>query len=109
MRNSDIWYSDKMKGREDLGIKRILSRGKKDKNASKLRSILLKVINNELTPRQKEIIMLYYFKDADVADISEKLGGVSAGGICGYVTRENENVQYTEILHLRRSYGNSCI
>ena len=35
---------------------------------------MLKVINNELTPRQKEIIMLYYFKNADVAAISEKLG-----------------------------------
>lgn len=74
MRNIDIRYSDKMKGREDIGIKRILSRGKKDESASRLRSILLKVINNELTPRQKEIIMLYYFKDADVAAISERFG-----------------------------------
>ena len=74
MRNSDIRYSDKMKGREDIGIKRILSRGKKDERTSRLRSILLKVINNELTPRQKEIIMLYYFKDTDVAAISERLG-----------------------------------
>jgi RNA polymerase sigma-70 factor (ECF subfamily) len=63
-----------MSGREDMGIKRILSRGEKDKNASRLRSIMLKIINNELTPRQKEIIMLYYFKNADVAAISEKLG-----------------------------------
>jgi len=63
-----------MSGREDMGIKRILSRGEKDKNASRLRSIMLKIINNELTPRQKEIIMLYYFKNADVAAICEKLG-----------------------------------
>ena len=74
MRNIDIRYSDKMKGREDIGIKRILSRGKKDESASRLRSILLKVINNELTPRQKEIIMLYYFKGEDVASISQRLG-----------------------------------
>ena len=63
-----------MSGSEDLGIRHILSRGEKDKNASRLRSIMLKIINNELTPRQKEIIMLYYFKNADVAAISEKLG-----------------------------------
>ena len=74
MARCDLWYSDKMSGREDMGIKRILSRGEKDKNASRLRSIMLKIINNELTPRQKEIIMLYYFKNADVAAISEKLG-----------------------------------
>ena len=63
-----------MSGREDMGIKRILSRGDKDSESSRLRSILLKVIKNELTPRQKEIIMLYYFKGADIADISERLG-----------------------------------
>jgi RNA polymerase sigma-70 factor (ECF subfamily) len=63
-----------MSGREDMGIKRILSRGDNDSESSRLRSILLKVIKNELTPRQKEIIMLYYFKGADIADISERLG-----------------------------------
>lgn len=74
MGRCDINYSDKIEGREDLGIKRILGLGDRDENAPRLRSILLKVINNELTPRQKEIIMLYYFKDADVAAISERLG-----------------------------------
>ena len=73
MARCDIRYSDKMSGREDMGIKRILSRGEKDKNASRLRSIMLKIINNELTPRQKEIIMLYYFKGTDIASISERL------------------------------------
>jgi RNA polymerase sigma-70 factor (ECF subfamily) len=70
----DINYSDKIGGREDLGIKRILGYGNKDGNASRLRSILLKVINNELTPRQKEIIMLYYFKDKDTTEIAGQLG-----------------------------------
>ena len=74
MARCDINYSDKIGGREDLGIKRILGYGNKDGNASRLRSILLKVINNELTPRQKEIIMLYYFKGEDVASISQRLG-----------------------------------
>ena len=74
MRRCDINYSDKMEGREDLGIKHILGCGDKDERSSRLRSILLKVINNELTPRQKEIIMLYYFKGEDVASISQRLG-----------------------------------
>lgn len=41
---------------------------------TRLRRILLKVINNELTPRQKEIIMLYYYKGTDTVKISQKLG-----------------------------------
>jgi RNA polymerase sigma-70 factor (ECF subfamily) len=43
-------------------------------NPQRLRRVLLKVINNELTPRQKEIIMLYYFKDVDIVSISKRLG-----------------------------------
>lgn len=35
---------------------------------------MLKVINNELTTRQKEIIMLYYFRGEDTVAISENLG-----------------------------------
>ena len=36
--------------------------------------MLLKVINNELTPRQKQIIMLYYFKKIDIVRIGKELG-----------------------------------
>ena len=91
MARCDIRYSDKMSGREDMGIKRILSRGEKDKNASRLRSIMLKIINNELTPRQKEIIMLYYFKNADVAAISEKLG-VSQQAVYAAMSRAKKTI-----------------
>ncbi|MBR0512465.1 MAG: sigma-70 family RNA polymerase sigma factor [Ruminococcus sp.] len=73
MARNDINYSDKIRGKEDSGIKRILGYGDKDEKTSRLRSILLKIINNELTPRQKEIIMLYYFKGTDIASISERL------------------------------------
>lgn len=91
MARCDINYSDKIGGREDLGIKRILGYGNKDGNASRLRSILLKVINNELTPRQKEIIMLYYFKDADVACISERLG-VSQQAVYAAMSRAKKKI-----------------
>ena len=74
MARNDINYSDKIRGKEDSGIKRILGYGDKDEKTSRLRSILLKIINNELTPRQKEIIMLYYFKDKDTTEIAVQLG-----------------------------------
>lgn len=91
MARCDLWYSDKMSGREDMGIKRILSRGDKDSESSRLRSILLKVIKNELTPRQKEIIMLYYFKGADIADISEKLG-ISQQAVYAAMSRAKKTI-----------------
>ena len=67
-------YTDTVTGEADKGIRIILgSNDDEEGNAQRLRRVLLKVINNELTPRQKEIIMLYYFKDMDIVSISRKL------------------------------------
>ena len=67
-------YSDTYTGEADENIRRILYGSDDGSGRTKLKGLLLNVIKNELTPRQKEIIMLYYFKNADVAAISEKLG-----------------------------------
>ena len=65
-------YRDTFTGEADKEIRGILCGGNDDR--VRLRGVLLKVINNELTPRQKEIIMLYYFKDKDTTEIAELLG-----------------------------------
>ena len=93
MARCDIRYSDKMSGREDMGIKRILGPRDKDEKTSRLRSILLKIINNELTPRQKEIIMLYYFKGTDIASISERLD-VSQQAVYAAMARARKKTMY---------------
>ncbi|MBR2284113.1 MAG: sigma-70 family RNA polymerase sigma factor [Ruminococcus sp.] len=45
-----------------------------DDTGEKLKRILLKVMKNELTPRQKEIIVLYYFKGLNTIEIGNQLG-----------------------------------
>ena len=67
-------YSDQFTGEADKGIRNILGYDGDELPAQRLRKVLLKVINNELTPRQKEIIMLYYFKGMDTLHIAERLG-----------------------------------
>lgn len=68
-------YSDTYTGEADKGIRLILEGGSDEEDpARRLRRVLLNVINNELTPRQKEIIMLYYFKDTDIVTIGKRLG-----------------------------------
>ncbi len=67
-------YSDTFTGEADRGIRALLGRGERNETARKLRKVMLNVINNELTPRQKEIIMLYYFRDTDTVTISSMLG-----------------------------------
>lgn len=41
---------------------------------TKIRNIMAKVIKNDLTARQREIIVLYYYKNKGVAEIAEMLG-----------------------------------
>ena len=71
-----ITYSDSFSGEADKGIRAILcdESDTSEERVRKLRRILLNVINNELTSRQKEIIMLYYFKDMDIVRIGKLLG-----------------------------------
>jgi RNA polymerase sigma-70 factor (ECF subfamily) len=80
-------YSDTFTGKADEGIRAILEGGDHEDGTRKLRKILLNVINNELTPRQKEIIVLCYFKKTDIVTISKQLGvtpqAVSAAMIRG--------------------------
>ena len=65
-------YSDSFTGEADRGIRLILGLDD-DEDGSRVRRVMLKIINNELTPRQKEIIMLYYFKRMDIASIADAL------------------------------------
>lgn len=66
-------YSDTFTGAADEGIREILDNKSEEDSRGRLRKILLNVINNELTPRQKEIIMLYYFQKKDIVAISREL------------------------------------
>ena len=67
-------YSDTFTGKADEGIRTILEYGNDGDDTRKLKKLLLNVINNELTPRQKEIIVLYYFKKTDIVTIGKQLG-----------------------------------
>ena len=78
-------YSDSFTGEADRGIRLILGLDD-DEDGSRVRRVMLKIINNELTPRQKEIIMLYYFKDTDIVSISKRLG-VSPQAVSAVMSR----------------------
>lgn len=68
-------YSDTFSGQADRGIRAILQEKDNDSGEfmTRLKKVLLKVINNELTTRQKEIIVLYYFKNMDIVQIGRLL------------------------------------
>lgn len=64
-------------GEEDSDINALFSDENETDKYSKranVKRVLLKVIENELTERQKQIINLYYFKNMNIVSIAEKLG-----------------------------------
>lgn len=79
-------YSDTYTGESDKNIRRILSFDSEDESHRRLKRTLLKVIENELTPRQKEIIMLYYFKGQDIVTIGRMLG-ITPQAVSGAMSR----------------------
>ena len=83
-------YNDSFTGIADSSIQRILF-DNEDSSSQKLRQVLLKVINNELTTRQKEIIMLYYFKGIKTVTIGEQLG-ISQQAVSRVLSRARLNM-----------------
>lgn len=77
-------YSDTYTGEADSHIREILYG--KDDDESPLKRLLLNVIKNELTARQKEIIMLYYFKEMGIVEIA-KLKNISPQAVSALMAR----------------------
>ena len=71
-----VTYSDTFCGKADVQLRLLLNECDDDTESStrNLKKIMLNVIKNELTPRQKEFIMLYYFKGIDSVQIGKQLG-----------------------------------
>lgn len=78
-------YNDLFSGSPDEGIRLALENDSSDENRN-IRKVLLKVINNELTTRQRDIIMLYYYKGLNTSEIAERMN-VTPQAVCGVLSR----------------------
>lgn len=67
-------YSETFTGRADENIRAILGESKGESEHSKLKKILVKVIQNELTEKQRNIVIMYYYKNMDMTEISKRTG-----------------------------------
>ena len=84
-------YDDTFNGRADRSIKAILGESSEDGNFLRLKKMLLGVIKNELTPRQKQIIVLYYYKGLDTTTIGKQLG-ISQQAVSGLLARARQAI-----------------
>lgn len=64
-------YNDSFYGQSDKNIKDILN-GKSDEASSRLKKILLKIIKNELTEKQRQIVIMYYFRNMSTLEIARQ-------------------------------------
>lgn len=84
-------YSDKITGNTDKNIRAIIECHNNESSVGKMKKILLNIINNELTPRQKEIIMLYYFQGIDTVTIARQ-HGVSPQAVSAMMSRARKRL-----------------
>lgn len=79
-------YSDDFSGQADRSLKALLEDTSGDEKIVHLKKILLGVVKNELTARQKQIIVLYYYKDMDTVKIAAQLG-ITPQAVSGLLAR----------------------
>lgn len=58
---------------------------------AKVKKIMVKIIKNDLTPRQKELIMLYYYKNMKVTEIAEMLN-IDHSTVSRTLSRARKNI-----------------
>lgn len=59
-------------GATDRRLRKLLEENESE-SADKIKRNLVKIIKNELTSRQSQIIMLYYFKEMNINEIAQTL------------------------------------
>lgn len=84
-------YSDKITGKADQNLRTLIECNSNENSVRKLKKLLLNIINNELTPRQKEIIMLYYFQGIDTVTIAKE-SGVSPQSVSAVMSRARKRL-----------------
>ncbi|MCI1269647.1 MAG: sigma-70 family RNA polymerase sigma factor [Ruminococcus sp.] len=57
----------------DSDLRNLLDSPQADSSVTRIKKILLDIIKNELTPRQSQIIMLYYFQGLTLPQIASSL------------------------------------
>lgn len=81
-------YNETSTGKIDAQIRGLLCGTKRD---SLLRKMLLNIIENDLTARQNEIIMLYYFEGLDTSQIAE-ICGISPQAVSTVMARARKRI-----------------
>lgn len=78
-------YNDIFSGEEDDRILEIIGNYSSDSQQQKIRKMLTKIIENELTPRQREVITEYYFNNKKMSQIAEE-SGISVSAVSAKIS-----------------------
>lgn len=80
-------YSDEFTGKADDNIRSVLFAESTDNDRlRRIKRVLLRVINNELTAKQRKAIMLYYYDGMKIVQIADQLG-ISFQAVSALISR----------------------
>lgn len=71
---SKVMYNDIFNGEEDERILEIINSHTSDIKRQKIQKMLTKIIENELSPKQRTAIKEYFFDHRSMTEIAEKHG-----------------------------------
>ncbi|MDE6849580.1 MAG: sigma-70 family RNA polymerase sigma factor [Ruminococcus sp.] len=89
---SRVTYNDIFSGAEDEDLLAIFGSNNSDKKRRKIRKMLMEVIENELTPKQREVITDYYFNHINIPEIARKQG-VSGAAVSAKIIAGKRRIQ----------------
>lgn len=69
-----VTYNDIFRGEEDADILRIIERNTSKEKRKIIQKRLVEIIENDLTPKQREVIIEYFFNNMKMSEIAEKQG-----------------------------------
>ncbi|MDE6538974.1 MAG: hypothetical protein K2K66_02180 [Ruminococcus sp.] len=74
------FYNEIFNGKEDENLLKIIENCNSDEKRQRIIKMLLEIIENELTPRQRDMVKEYFFNNKKTTQIAEEQG-VSAQAV----------------------------
>ena len=87
-----VTYNDIFSGTEDERISEITGNHSSDEQRQKIQKILMEIIENELSPKQRTAIKEYFFNHRSMPEIAEQQG-VSVSAVSAMIRRGKKRIK----------------
>lgn len=86
-----VTYDDRFEGKPDEIISRLLGTTKKATDNTRAKRMLVRIIQGELTQRQQDMVMMYYFGRMSMQEIADTTG-ISVQAVSVHLIRARNRI-----------------